>query len=114
LIFGNDCRKLGGVVKEGQGWWMTCFLTSQWKALWRHILQVKYCRCSHLVRRQRNAVINPCVTIAAKILLVYPKLYKSYKLIGQIDVLSCYIHLQVNITKPKFSKWQLAVLWKYW
>jgi hypothetical protein len=26
------------------------------------------------VQRQRNAVINPCVTIAAKILLVYPKL----------------------------------------
>jgi hypothetical protein len=67
----NDCRKLGGVVKEGQGWWMTCFLTSQWKALWRHILQVKYCRCSHLVRRQRNAAITHCVTIAAKILLVY-------------------------------------------
>jgi hypothetical protein len=65
---------LGGVVKEGQGWWMTRLLTSQWKALWRHILQVKYCRCSHLVRRQRNAVITHCVTIAAKILLVYPKL----------------------------------------
>jgi hypothetical protein len=27
-------------------------------------------------------------------------------------VLSCYIHIQVNITKPKFSKWRLAVLWK--
>jgi hypothetical protein len=38
------------------------------------ILQVKYCRCSHLVRRQRNAVITHCVTIAEKILLVYPKL----------------------------------------
>jgi hypothetical protein len=74
LIFGNDCRKLGGVVKEGLDWWMTRFLTSQWKALWRHILQVKYCMCSHLVRRQRNAVITHCVTIAAKILLVYPKL----------------------------------------
>jgi hypothetical protein len=69
LIFGNDCRKLGGVVKEGQGWWMTRFFTSQWKALWRHILQVKYCGCSHLVRRQRNAGITHCVTIAAKILL---------------------------------------------
>jgi hypothetical protein len=30
------------------------------------ILQVKYCRCSHLVRRQRNAVITHYVTIAEK------------------------------------------------
>jgi mRNA-degrading endonuclease RelE of RelBE toxin-antitoxin system len=29
------------------------------------------------------------------------------------DVLSCDIHLQVNITKLKFSKWRLAVLWKF-
>jgi hypothetical protein len=34
----------------------------------------------HLVRRQRNAVINHCVTIAAKILLVYPKLKTVYDL----------------------------------
>jgi hypothetical protein len=33
----------------------------------------------------------------------------------KFDVLSCYIHLQVNITKQKFSKWRLAVLWTlYW
>jgi hypothetical protein len=45
------------------------------------ILQVKYCRCSHLVRRQRNAVITHYVTIAEKILLVYPKLntFDSYQ-----------------------------------
>jgi hypothetical protein len=30
----------------------------------------------------------------------------------KFDVLSCYIHLQVNTTKPKFAKWRLAVLWK--
>jgi hypothetical protein len=29
------------------------------------------------------------------------------------DILSCYIHLQVNISKLKFSKWRLAVLWKF-
>jgi hypothetical protein len=29
----------------------------------------------------------------------------------KFDVLSCYI-LHVNITKPKFAKWRLAVLWK--
>jgi hypothetical protein len=32
--------------------------------------------------------------------------------LDRFGVLSCYIHLQVNITKPKFSKWWLAVLWK--
>jgi mRNA-degrading endonuclease RelE of RelBE toxin-antitoxin system len=26
----------------------------------------------------------------------------------KFDVLSCYIHIQVNITKPKFTKWRLA------
>jgi hypothetical protein len=30
----------------------------------------------------------------------------------KFDVLICYIHLQVNITKSKFSKWRLAVLLK--
>jgi hypothetical protein len=31
----------------------------------------------------------------------------------KFDVWSCYIHLQVNLTKLKFSKWRLAVLWKF-
>ena len=31
----------------------------------------------------------------------------------KFDVISCYIHLQVNITKQKFSKWWLPVLWKF-
>jgi hypothetical protein len=31
----------------------------------------------------------------------------------KFDVISCYIHLQVNITKQKFSKWLLLVLWKF-
>jgi hypothetical protein len=30
----------------------------------------------------------------------------------KFDVLICYIHLQVNITKSKFLKWRLAVLLK--
>jgi hypothetical protein len=29
----------------------------------------------------------------------------------KFDVISYYIHLQVNITKQKFSKWRLPVLW---
>jgi hypothetical protein len=31
----------------------------------------------------------------------------------KFDVICCYIHLQVNITKQKFSKWRLPVLWKF-
>jgi hypothetical protein len=43
---------------------------------------------SHLVRRQRNAVIIHCVTTAEKILLVYPKLYARQKSILVYIVLS--------------------------
>jgi hypothetical protein len=34
------------------------------------------------------------------------------RLLVKFDVLICYIHLQVNITKSKFSEWRLAVLLK--
>jgi hypothetical protein len=73
-------------------------LTSQWKALWRHILQVKYCRCSHLVRRPRNAVITHCVTIAAKILLVYPKLLKCHVKF-HLTCTSCHLIYCISCTK---------------
>ena len=78
-----------------------------WKNLWRKQSKYKLSLLG-IPEKYKENFSTTTICIFAQVNITNPASW-----LVKFDVLSCYIHLQVNITKPKFAKWRLAILWKF-